>query len=156
MATTDPAPNELAWTVDDALEEVIAAIREGAQPLEISEATANELKNRYHPDFQRQAQARGDWAQDSRRVLRLARRVGKRAMAMTIGDWLSNYPQDPPPAHVKPGLAYSAAYLVAQTYKTASGEKGPYCPSFFVSPTGEVEASLRPILARVQEVGHEI
>lgn len=128
-----PSSRKPSWNVEDALEEVIDAVKKGAQPLEVDEETVQGLKVRYRPDFEKQFQESDHWLDLRDRVLDLAERVGDRAMALTVGRWLNPSRDESAPKSVDAVLTYTAAYLVAKTCKPTGTTRGRYCCSMYIS-----------------------
>lgn len=77
-------PTATGWTVDGALDEVVAAIEAGAFLLALDPSTKTALRARFHADFDREHKAGTDWPQEKRKVLRLANMVGAYAEACSI------------------------------------------------------------------------
>ncbi|HXK12596.1 MAG TPA: hypothetical protein VMT70_23370 [Vicinamibacteria bacterium] len=63
-------------TVDDALDQTVAAMNEGARPWRLGEAAARRIREAYRPDFEIQFRRPRAWERESGKVLRLARWAG--------------------------------------------------------------------------------
>lgn len=63
-------------TVEDALDQAVAAMDEGARPWTMGPAAAQRIRDAYRPDFEIQFRRRGAWERESGKVLRLARWAG--------------------------------------------------------------------------------
>jgi hypothetical protein len=63
-------------TVDDALDEVIGAMNDGARPWALGPAAAQRIRDAYRPDFEAQFRRPLAWERESVKVLRLARWAG--------------------------------------------------------------------------------
>ncbi len=64
------------FTVDEALEQAVAAMGEGARPWTMGPAAAQRIRDAYRPDFEIQFRRPGAWERESGKVLRLARWAG--------------------------------------------------------------------------------
>lgn len=73
------------WTVDGALDEVIAAIKSGAQPLVLESGTRTRLEALYRRDFEARWNDGADWTSERDDVLPLAKWVGVLATGLTLG-----------------------------------------------------------------------
>src|SRR5260370_17283572 len=100
------------WDVEDAIEEVIAAIREGSA-LRIGRRVRKYYENLYWDDFKAQWEKGADWYKARKRVLPLAVLVGAIASALTIIRAVINY--DPVPYNVDEKSAADAAWFVAHS-----------------------------------------
>ena len=63
-------------TVDDALDQTVAAMNDGARPWNMGPAAAQRIRDAYRPDFEIQFRRPGAWERESVKVLRLARWAG--------------------------------------------------------------------------------
>jgi len=63
-------------TVDEALEQAVTAMNEGARPWTMGEAAAQRIRDAYRPDFELQFRRPRAWERESTKVLRLARWAG--------------------------------------------------------------------------------
>jgi hypothetical protein len=63
-------------TVDDALDQTVAAMGDGARPWRMGPAAAERIRREYRPDFEIQFRRAGAWERESGKVLRLARWAG--------------------------------------------------------------------------------
>ena len=63
-------------TVDDALDQTVAAMNEGARPWTLGPAAAQRIRDAYRPDFEIQFRRPLAWERESGKVLRLARWAG--------------------------------------------------------------------------------
>jgi hypothetical protein len=64
------------FTVDQALDQAVAAMNEGARPWTMGEAAAQRIREAYRPDFEIQFRRPRAWQRESPKVLRLARWAG--------------------------------------------------------------------------------
>jgi hypothetical protein len=64
------------FTVDEALDQTVAAMGEGARPWTMGPAAAQRIRDAYRPDFEIQFRRLGAWERESGKVLRLARWAG--------------------------------------------------------------------------------
>jgi hypothetical protein len=100
------------WDVEDAIEEVIAAIREGSA-LRIGRRVRKYYENLYWDDFESQWEKGADWYKARKRVLPLAVLVGALASVLTIVRAVINL--DPVPYNVDRKSAADAAWFVAHS-----------------------------------------
>lgn len=140
-------PKTPDWIVEDALNQVIDAVKRGASPLVVENTTADGLKNRYRPDFEKQHKKGADWLQHRETVLDLARKVGEIAKALTR-ECYGPFPDQPPPGEVAPQPTYLAAYLVARTHSLLCNKRGPYCEEMFISTEGELQQKLDSLFSK--------
>jgi hypothetical protein len=63
-------------TVEDALDQAVAAMDEGARPWTMGPAAAQRIRDAYRPDFEIQFRRPLAWERESAKVLRLARWAG--------------------------------------------------------------------------------
>ena len=63
-------------TVDEALDQAVAAMNDGASPWNLGPAAAERIREAYRPDFEIQFRRPGAWERESVKVLRLARWAG--------------------------------------------------------------------------------
>jgi hypothetical protein len=73
-------------TVDEALDQAVAAMGEGAKPWTMGEAAAQRIRDAYRPDFEIQFRRPRAWERESPKVLRLARWAGAIAALLAETD----------------------------------------------------------------------
>ena len=73
-------------TVDDALDQTVAAMNDGARPWTMGPAAAQRIRDAYRPDFEIQFRRPGAWERESGKVLRLARWAGAVAALLAETD----------------------------------------------------------------------
>jgi len=89
-------------TVDEALEQTVSAMNEGARPWTMGEAAAQRIREAYRPDFEIQFRRPRAWARESTKVLRLARWAG--AVAALLAETEAG--PDGKPGEVPPDHAF--------------------------------------------------
>lgn len=73
-------------TVDDALEQTVSAMNDGASPWSLGPAAAQRIRDAYRVDFEIQFRRPGAWERESGKVLRLARWAGAVAALLAETD----------------------------------------------------------------------
>jgi hypothetical protein len=73
-------------TVDEALDQTVAAMNDGARPWNLGSAAAQRIREAYRPDFEIQFRRPGAWERESVKVLRLARWAGAVAALLAETD----------------------------------------------------------------------
>jgi hypothetical protein len=63
-------------TVDDALDQTVAAMNDGARPWTLGPTAAQRIRDAYRADYEAQFRRPGAWERESAKVLRLARWAG--------------------------------------------------------------------------------
>jgi hypothetical protein len=117
-------------TVDQALDQVIEQIAEGARPLSVTQGTREMLRGKYWPDFANEENHKA-WPHDKPKVLVLARVVGNLATFLTNARASLN--QKLPPTEVDKNCADLAAWLVSRTIcppPRAEQIRGRHCQSY--------------------------
>jgi hypothetical protein len=87
-------------TVDDALEQVVEAMKDGAQPWTLGAAAAQRIRDAYRADFEAQLRRPGAWKLASGKILRIARWAG--ALAALLAETEAGPEKTPgevPPDH---------------------------------------------------------
>ena len=63
-------------SADSALDQIVAAMNDGARPWTLGPAAAQRIRDAYRTDFEHQFRRPGAWERESGKVLRLARWAG--------------------------------------------------------------------------------
>ena len=114
------------WDVDDALDEVIVAIKAGAGTFSMDSKTETGLRSGYRDDFKDRRDAGVEWNDVEARILALAVLVGSTAALFTsIKSASATGPLDE-------NLTYAAAWLVARSSPECTGlvMTGGFCRNF--------------------------
>ena len=98
--------------VQQALDDVVEQIVEGAKPLGVSEVVRQAFREKYRPSFE-DLENQAAWPDDKPRVLILARIVGNLAAFLTTSRATLN--QMPAPGEVDEDCADAAGWLVSRT-----------------------------------------
>jgi hypothetical protein len=116
-------------TVDDALDEVIVAMNDGARPWALGQAAAQRIRDAYRPDFEAQFRRPRAWERESGKVLRLARWAG--AVAALLAETEVGPETQPgmvPPDHALVGtLAVRHACPIPAAPRGAAAVAGRWC-----------------------------
>ncbi|HVS01389.1 MAG TPA: hypothetical protein VMT16_01345 [Thermoanaerobaculia bacterium] len=96
------------WTVDDALDEVVAAIEEGNGPLTLAADARTGLRSFYRKSFEDMHAAGEDWNVAKKNVLLLSNAVGALAAVIEI---YTSFPK--PPGRISSKNALAAAEAIA-------------------------------------------
>jgi hypothetical protein len=127
-------------TVDDALDQAVAAMGEGARPWSMGPAAARRVRDAYRPDFEIQFRRPGAWERESGKVLRLARWAG--AVAALLAETEAGpgvEPGDVPPDHAFVGtLAARHACPIPASRRGGAVVAGRWCNT----PMSEVPTDL--------------
>lgn len=141
-------------TVEQALDQVIAAIEQGANPLTVPDNVKTMLRKKYRPDFEANTD---HWPEDKEKVLALAGIVGNLATFLTKAR--GNLNQTPPLKEVQKDCTDFAAWLVSRTICPPPGSqpiRGRHCKSYkygeYPKPA-QVESSQSD---RVLEMGADV
>ncbi len=127
-------------TVDDALDQTVAAMNDGARPWTLGPAAAQRIRDAYRADYQAQFRRPGAWERESGKVLRLARWAG--AVAALLAETEAGpdtQPGDVPPDHAFVGtLAARHACPIPAGPSGAAFVAGRWCRLVATSdvPTG--------------------
>lgn len=105
--------------VEAALEETLVSMKAGAHPLTIPPVMADEMKARYRPDYEANAQY---WPNDKLKILVLARIVGSLAEFLTRAKAQMNGAQ--PGDTVDGRCLYWAGYVMSRVICPPPGAKG--------------------------------
>ncbi len=140
-----------SWNVEDALEELVNAIQDGALLLMIEYNTRVTLKSKYRKDFQAQCDKGVDWNTEKIYILPQANGVGLLAAYLTAEKALisgSGFPKV-----VDPDSAYEAGHRFAHVKSCPDLEiEGVWCMNYPDTPTkplpdkGGIRATLRKAL----------
>ncbi len=116
-------------TVDDALEQTVAAMNDGARPWTMGPAAAERIREAYRPDFEIQLRRPGAWERESVKVLRLARWAGAVAALLAETDaGPGTQPGDVPADHALVGtLAARHACPIPAPPRGAAVVAGRWC-----------------------------
>jgi len=116
-------------TVDDALEQTVAAMNDGASPWTMGPAAAERIREAYRPDFEIQFRRPGAWERESVKVLRLARWAGAVAALLAETDaGPGTQPGDVPADHALVGtLAARHACPIPAPPRGAAVVAGRWC-----------------------------
>jgi hypothetical protein len=116
-------------TVDDALEQTVAAMNDGAKPWIMGPAAAERIREAYRPDFEIQFRRPGAWERESVKVLRLARWAGAVAALLAETDaGPGTQPGDVPADHALVGtLAARHACPIPAPPRGAAAVAGRWC-----------------------------
>jgi hypothetical protein len=116
-------------TVDEALDQAVAAMGEGARPWTMGPAAAQRIREAYRPDFEIQFRRPIAWERESGKVLRLARWAG--AVAALLAETEAGpgvEPGDVPPDHAFVGtLAARHACPIPAPPRGAASVAGRWC-----------------------------
>jgi hypothetical protein len=116
-------------TVDEALEQLVTAMNEGARPWTLGEAAAQRIRDAYRPDFEIQFRRPRAWERESTKVLRLARWAG--AIAGLLAETEAGpdgRPGEVPPDHAFVGtLAARHACPIPAAPQGAAMVAGRWC-----------------------------
>jgi hypothetical protein len=117
------------WTVDEALEQAVAAMNEGARPWTMGEAAVQRVREAYRPDFEIQFRRPRAWERESPKVLRLARWAGAVAALLAETDaGPDGKPGEVPPDHAFVGtLAARHACPIPAAPQGAAMVAGRWC-----------------------------
>jgi hypothetical protein len=128
------------FTVDDALDQTVAAMDEGARPWTMGPAAAQRIRDAYRPDFEIQFRRPLAWERESGKVLRLARWAGAVAALLAeteVGP--GTEPGEVPPDHAFVGtLAARHACPIPASPRGGAVVAGRWCNL----PPGEVPTEL--------------
>ena len=117
------------FTVDEALDQAVAAMDEGARPWRMGEAAAQRIRDAYRPDFEMQFRRPKAWERESPKVLRLARWAG--AVAALLAETEAGpggAPGEVPPDHAFVGsLAVRHACPIPAAQLGAAMVAGRWC-----------------------------
>ena len=138
-------------TVDEALDQAVAAMNEGARPWTMGEAAAQRIRDAYRPDFEMQFTRPRAWERESPKVLRLARWAG--AVAALLAETEAGpggKPGEVPPDHAFVGsLAVRHACPIPAAPQGAAMVAGRWCQAV---PTSEAPTELMAKAATLFEV----
>jgi hypothetical protein len=107
-------------TVDEALEQAVTAMNEGARPWTLSEAAAQRIRDAYRPDFEFQFRRPRAWERESTKVLRLARWAG--AVAALLAETEAG--PDGKPGEVPPDHAFVGSLAVRHACPIPAAPQG--------------------------------
>jgi hypothetical protein len=116
-------------TVEDALDQAVAAMDEGARPWTMGPAAAQRIRDAYRPDFEIQFRRPLAWERESAKVLRLARWAGAVAALLAeteVGP--GTEPGEVPPDHAFVGtLAARHACPIPASPRGGAVVAGRWC-----------------------------
>ena len=116
-------------TVDEALDQTVAAMDEGARPWTMGPAAAQRIRDAYRPDFEIQFRRPLAWERESGKVLRLARWAGAVAALLAeteVGPGIE--PGEVPPDHAFVGtLAARHACPIPASPRGGAVVAGRWC-----------------------------
>ena len=116
-------------TVEQALDQAIEAMNDGARPWSLGPAAADRIRDAYRPDFEHQIRRPRAWERESVKVLRLARWAG--AVAALLAETEAGPETSPgsiPPDHALVGtLAVRHACPIPAARDGVSFVAGRWC-----------------------------
>jgi hypothetical protein len=128
-------------TVDDALDQTVAAMNDGARPWTLGPTAAQRIRDAYRPDYETQFRRPGAWERESGKVLRLARWAG--AVAALLAETEAGpgtQPGDVPADHAFVGtLAARHACPIPASPRGGAVVAGRWCNQV---PTSDVPTEL--------------
>ncbi len=131
-----------SWNVEDALNQVIVAIKTGAGTFKMEAGTETGLKKGYRDDFEERRRAGVEWKDVEAKILALALTVGATAALFTT------IKSSSASGTLDENLTYTAAWLIAQSSRECGKAvmTGGFCRRF-PTPLGltkdEVDSLLR-------------
>ncbi len=128
-------------TVDDALDQAVAAMNDGARPWNLGPTATQRVREAYRPDFEIQFRRPGAWERESIKVLRLARWAGAVAALLAETDaGPGTQPGDVPADHAFVGtLAARHACPIPASLRGGAVVAGRWCNQV---PTSDVPTEL--------------